>query len=160
VATNLFYWNNLVHDLTYRYGFNDVAGNFQQNNYGRGGLGGDYVRAEAQDNANGTSRNNANFSTPPDGQLPRMQIYVWNQTTPQRDGDGVITMADHGIVVGSLGNVLPSPGARPALTQAGPVPLPTRAPGGLFGTNPIGGSASEDEPAGGDGARAVDLVLT
>lgn len=82
--TNLFYWNNLMHDVWYQYGFDDVSGNFQQNNYGRGGAGGDYVLADAQD---GSGMNNANFATPPDGSSPRMQMYLWNQTTPNRDGD-------------------------------------------------------------------------
>src|SRR5690606_16977617 len=61
--TNLFYWNNIIHDLSYLYGFTEVAGNFQANNQGRGGLGSDYVIADAQD-AGGTG--NANFATPPD----------------------------------------------------------------------------------------------
>ncbi len=60
-VTNLFYWCNMVHDLTYQYGFNEAAGNFQVNNYGKGGTGGDDVRCEAQD---GSGTNNANFSTP------------------------------------------------------------------------------------------------
>ena len=71
--TNLFYWNNIVHDLTYLYGFDEVAGNFQQDNMTRGGLGNDYVIADAQD-AGGT--NNANFATPVDGSRPRMQMYL------------------------------------------------------------------------------------
>lgn len=74
-VTNLFYWNNIVHDVFYGYGFDEVSGNFQTNNYGRGGLGNDYVRAEAQD---GSGNNNANFGTPSDGNRPRMQMYVWN----------------------------------------------------------------------------------
>ncbi|MEZ4825653.1 MAG: T9SS-dependent M36 family metallopeptidase [Bacteroidia bacterium] len=72
--TNLFYWNNLMHDIWYRYGFDEVSGNFQENNYGRGGKGGDYVRAEAQD---GSGRNNANFATPPDSARARMQMFLW-----------------------------------------------------------------------------------
>jgi hypothetical protein len=76
---NLFVWNNFVHDLTYFYGFDEAAGNFQQNNYGNGGLGSDYVRAEAQAGADAIppTLNNANFSTPPDGSLPRMRMYEW-----------------------------------------------------------------------------------
>lgn len=74
-VTNLFYWNNIIHDVFYGYGFDEVSGNFQVNNYGRGGLGGDDVRAEAQD---GSGTNNANFLTPTDGSRPRMQMYVWN----------------------------------------------------------------------------------
>ena len=61
VATNLFYGCNVIHDITWRYGFDEASGNFQANNYGRGGTAGDYVRCEAAD-GNGT--NNANFSTP------------------------------------------------------------------------------------------------
>jgi PKD repeat protein len=72
--TNLFYWNNLMHDMWYRYGFNEASGNFQENNYGRGGLASDYVNAEAQD---GGGTNNANFATPADGTNPRMQMYLW-----------------------------------------------------------------------------------
>jgi PKD repeat protein len=72
--TNLFYWNNLVHDMWYHYGFDESFGNFQENNYGRGGAGSDYVFAEAQD---GGGTNNANFATPTDGSNPRMQMYLW-----------------------------------------------------------------------------------
>ncbi|CAG8789579.1 16320_t:CDS:2, partial [Acaulospora morrowiae] len=61
--TNLFYWNNMIHDLFYRYGFNEVAGNFQEDNNGKGGKGKDAVIANAQD---GSGLNNANFATPPD----------------------------------------------------------------------------------------------
>jgi hypothetical protein len=73
--TNLFYWNNLMHDITYQYGFDEPAGNFQSNNQGRGGSGNDYVLADAQD---GSGTNNANFSTPADGGSGRMQMYLWN----------------------------------------------------------------------------------
>lgn len=71
---NLFYLNNIIHDVWYRYGFDEASGNFQANNYGRGGIGGDYVRAEAQD---GSGTSNANFATPPEGNRPRMQMYIW-----------------------------------------------------------------------------------
>jgi extracellular elastinolytic metalloproteinase len=33
----------------------------------------------------GSGTNNANFATPPDGQLPRMRMYIWTKSTPQRD---------------------------------------------------------------------------
>jgi extracellular elastinolytic metalloproteinase len=73
-VANLFYWNNIIHDVFYGYGFTEAAGNFQVNNYGRGGAGNDDVRAEAQD---GSGTNNANFFTPTDGNRPRMQMFVW-----------------------------------------------------------------------------------
>jgi hypothetical protein len=43
--TNLFYWVNRAHDLHYLSGFDEAAGNFQTDNYGRGGQGGDPVYA-------------------------------------------------------------------------------------------------------------------
>ena len=95
-VTNLFYWNNIIHDVQYQYGFDEAAGNFQVNNYGRGGAGNDSVRAEAQD---GAGTNNANFSTPADGSPPRMQMFVWTSPNPDRDGD-----LDAGIVVHEYGH--------------------------------------------------------
>ncbi|HEX7151192.1 MAG TPA: M36 family metallopeptidase [Thermoanaerobaculia bacterium] len=83
-VANLFYLNNVIHDKLYRHGFNEAAGNFQANNFGKGGLGNDPVNAEAQD---GGGTNNANFATPTDGSRPRMQMYLWNASTPGRDGD-------------------------------------------------------------------------
>ncbi len=73
--TNLFYWNNIMHDVWYEYGFDEISGNFQANNYGNGGVGGDYVFADGQD---GSGLNNANFSSPPDGSNPRMQMFEWS----------------------------------------------------------------------------------
>ncbi len=79
-VTNLFYANNVIHDIWYHYGFDEPSGNFQLNNYGRGGFGSDEVLADAID---GSGVNNANFSTPPDGNNPRMQMFLWNpQTSP------------------------------------------------------------------------------
>lgn len=81
---NLFYLNNVIHDELHRHGFVEGAGNFQENNFGLGGIGSDGVAAEAQD---GSGTNNANFSTPTDGSNPRMQMFLWTLTNPQRDGD-------------------------------------------------------------------------
>ena len=78
-VTNLFYWNNIIHDVMQNYGFDEVSGNFQQTNYTGLGLGNDYVRAEAQD---GSGRNNANFGTDVDGVRPRMQMFEWRSSAP------------------------------------------------------------------------------
>ncbi|KAJ3411731.1 Fungalysin/Thermolysin Extracellular metalloproteinase 5 [Chytridiales sp. JEL 0842] len=97
-VTNLFYWNNAIHDLFYIYGFNEKAGNFQDDNMDRGGKQGDAVLASAQD---GSGFNNAYFATPPDGGRGRMHMFVWDVETPMRDGDleGGIIMHEyaHGI---------------------------------------------------------------
>ncbi|MEQ8517975.1 MAG: M36 family metallopeptidase [Cytophagales bacterium] len=95
-TTNLFYLNNLMHDIWYYYGFDEASGNFQVNNYGRGGIGGDDVRAEAQD---GGGTNNANFATPSDGNRPRMQMYLWGSGNSARDGD-----FDNGIIAHEYGH--------------------------------------------------------
>ncbi|MFZ1704186.1 MAG: M36 family metallopeptidase, partial [Saprospiraceae bacterium] len=89
-VTNLFYWNNYLHDFAYKYGFDEISGNFQENNYGNGGLGSDYVNAEAQD---GSGTNNANFATPSDGNNPRMQMFIGTNPTPDIDGD-----LDNGVI--------------------------------------------------------------
>jgi hypothetical protein len=47
-----------MHDQLYDLGFTEEAGNFQNDNFGRGGLGNDAVQADAQD---GSGVNNANF---------------------------------------------------------------------------------------------------
>ena len=77
--TNLFYTNNMMHDIWYNHGFDEVSGNFQANNYGNGGLEGDFVFADAQD---GSGVNNATFGTPDDGQNPRMTMFLWNPSGP------------------------------------------------------------------------------
>lgn len=76
-VTNLFYMNNILHDFSYLYGFTEAAGNFQTNNYGNGGAAGDEVRAFAQANADNGTTNNASFGTPPDGNNPSMNMFVW-----------------------------------------------------------------------------------
>jgi len=75
-TTNAFYMVNIVHDIYYKYGFDEASGNFQENNFGNGGFGGDAVNADVQD---GSGTNNANFSTPTDGGNGRMQMFLWNQ---------------------------------------------------------------------------------
>jgi hypothetical protein len=83
-VTSLFYWVNFAHDRFYQLGFTEASGNFQNNNFGRGGLGNDAIQADAQD---GSGTNNANFSTPLDGSPGRVQMYVFTGPTPDRDGD-------------------------------------------------------------------------
>jgi Zn-dependent metalloprotease len=104
-VTNLFYYNNIMHDFSYNLGFTESARNFQVNNFGRGGTGNDSVQAEAQD---GSGTNNANFATPPDGSRPRMQQFLFTAPTPDRDssvdGDVVFHEYGHGISNRLIGN--------------------------------------------------------
>mgnify|MGYP000994546173 CR=1 FL=1 len=102
---NLFYLNNVIHDVLYRHGFDEAAGNFQVNNFGKGGTGNDPVNAEAQD---GSGTDNANFSTPADGSSPRMQMYLWTGAQP----DSVVTVgaSSYGAYASSFGGTLTTTG--------------------------------------------------
>lgn len=80
--TQLYYTSNVFHDLLHTLGFNERAGNFEINNNGAGGRGGDFIYLNTQD---GSGFNNAGFDTPPDGTPGRMKMYIWDKTTPVRD---------------------------------------------------------------------------
>ncbi|THH28588.1 hypothetical protein EUX98_g5592 [Antrodiella citrinella] len=81
--TNAFYVVNTIHDVSYKYGFTEAAFNFQTNNFGKGGKGNDHVTISVQD-ASGID--NANFATPADGQSGSMRMFLWDFTSPERDG--------------------------------------------------------------------------
>lgn len=82
-ATQLFYIANMVHDLFYRYGFDELSGNFQQHNFKRGGCDNDAVIINAQDSSD---YDGAFFTTTPDGKSPRCVIHLWKKAMPFRDG--------------------------------------------------------------------------
>ncbi|MBP7415153.1 MAG: M36 family metallopeptidase [Pyrinomonadaceae bacterium] len=90
----MFYVMNRYHDTLYRLGFTEAARNFQNDNFGRGGLGADRVSAEGQDSA---STNNANFGTPADGGRGQMQMFLWTGPTPDYDGtaDAEVIIHEH-----------------------------------------------------------------
>jgi len=86
-VANAFFLVNDFHDRTYKLGFTESAGNFQTNNFGKGGKQNDEVQVDSQD---GSGINNANFATPPDGQKPRMQMFLFNIVSGnalRQDGD-------------------------------------------------------------------------
>ncbi len=80
-TTNLFYVSNMMHDVLYNYGFDEASGNFQKNNFGKGGSQNDEVIALAQTRFNEGVLNNAQFGTLPDGYMPRMSMYLWDAPT-------------------------------------------------------------------------------
>lgn len=120
---NLFFLNNVIHDRLYRHGFNEVAGNFQSNNFGKGGAGNDPVNAEAQD---GGGTDNANFATPTDGSRPRMQMYLWTGTG-----------ATHEVVVGPGSYAAMGASFGPALSTSG-------LSGALVAATDSGGASTTD----------------
>jgi len=87
-AVQNFYFINNYHDHLLRapIGFTEAAGNFQEVNHTGKGKGGDPVQDQPLDGANvdhglpdGQHIDNANFATPPDGQAPTMQMYLFHQ---------------------------------------------------------------------------------
>ncbi len=85
---NAFYWVNATHDILYQYGFDEASGNFQFNNYGRGGVADDAVQVDVQD----PTFFGPNMFTPAEGFTffgpPRLEMTDNSQfanTSPVRD---------------------------------------------------------------------------
>jgi hypothetical protein len=78
---SLFYFNNIVHDYLYSLGFTEALFNMQQDNFGKGGAGRDGIIAQVQD---GSGTNNANMSPQPEGTHPRMQMYLFTESSFRR----------------------------------------------------------------------------
>ena len=72
--TALFFALNFAHDFFYDLGFDEAAGNFQVDNFGRGGLGGDPVAGVAR----AAGRNNATFQLAPDGTSPIISMFLFD----------------------------------------------------------------------------------
>ncbi len=99
-VAELFYVNNIIHDVMFQYGFDSPAGNFQENIYGASdGLGGDSVNARAQISV--LNQCNAFFGTPSDGSSPTMSMYICDRNGDGNQVDGVF---DHGVVIHEYGH--------------------------------------------------------
>lgn len=79
-VVQLFYNINFMHDYTYNFGFDEFF-NFQVKNYSGIGLGNDQVNALSQFDANTLANiNNADFSTPSDGNNGRVRMFLWDNS--------------------------------------------------------------------------------
>lgn len=103
VVTQAFYYTNRMHDFLYGLGFDEASGNFQEDNLGNGGAGGDRVQVYVDYDADGDSACNANFGTPEDGQNPTMRLFVGRDSCGQfnthrgMNGDTVAHEYSHGL---------------------------------------------------------------
>ncbi|KAH6583582.1 hypothetical protein BASA61_007940 [Batrachochytrium salamandrivorans] len=88
---------NMVHDVFYAYGFNERAGNFQWDNFNRGGIGEDPVIINIQDSRRA---DDASFYTPPDGQPGVLNLHIYTATEPNRDPALDNTMLTHELTHG------------------------------------------------------------
>ncbi|KAH9271146.1 hypothetical protein BASA83_006690 [Batrachochytrium salamandrivorans] len=97
-AVNAFYVTNMVHDVFYAYGFNEPAGNFQRDNFGRGGIAGDPVTINLQDSK---TENYVSFDTLPDGRSGVLNLHIFTTTNPNRDpaldNNAIIHELTHGL---------------------------------------------------------------
>lgn len=82
---------NVVHDIYYQFGFTESAGNFQNDNFGKGGQGNDSVLILNQ----APGSNNSKFFTPTDGQRGVMSMYTFTKSSPSRDGSMDNTVLIH-----------------------------------------------------------------
>lgn len=124
-VVNAFYTVNRMHDILYHYGFDEAAGNFQMDNYGRGGGGGctlnplgdlDAVAVDVQD---GAARNNATFQTPPDGMPARLQLHVFTDGSSRLDITSAATSVGSYIAAeAGFGRLLPEQGISAPIVQA------------------------------------------
>ncbi|EUC62782.1 extracellular metalloproteinase MEP [Rhizoctonia solani AG-3 Rhs1AP] len=89
---NVFYIANMVHDLTYRYGFTEKTWNYQQDNRGLGGLGNDRVEIEVQSHLPGL------ITVPADGRSAKIYLGAWSQGDGAFQNDVTVHELMHGIV--------------------------------------------------------------
>ena len=93
---NIFYYNGVMHDYFYLLGFTEAAGNFQEDNFGRGGAASDRVDARSHP---GAVWGTANMSTPVDGSNPTMNMGLVVSTNRHTafDSDVVYHEFMHGV---------------------------------------------------------------
>ena len=101
INTNLFYWVNVAHDQHYLSGFDEVSGNFQRDNLGKGGVGGDPVYAYTHFGAQAMQRaenTNAFFATrgDQDGALVMLAMFIGSSGPGGYLTDGAL---DSGVIV-------------------------------------------------------------
>lgn len=92
-VTNLFFWSNRFHDRLYEAGFTEAAGNFQNNNFGRGGLEHDPLIVEAHK----SGFSSPSISTPPDGTSPKLRTGEGTTGDMGLDQEVVLHELAHGV---------------------------------------------------------------
>jgi extracellular elastinolytic metalloproteinase len=105
-ATNLFYHHNRIHDEYYDLGFTETAGNFQMNNFDKGGSGEDAILGLVHAGAASggaptyTGRDNAYMLTLPDGIPSWSGMFLWEPINdafegPFSDGNFDMSVIQH-----------------------------------------------------------------
>jgi extracellular elastinolytic metalloproteinase len=102
---NIFYYNCYMHDFFYLLGFREADGNFQQDNFGRGGRTADPVDARAH---SGPVFGTANMATPMDGSRPTMNMGLVTSTNRHTAFDSSVVFHEfmHGVTNRLVGGPL------------------------------------------------------
>ncbi|KAF8261950.1 Fungalysin metallopeptidase-domain-containing protein [Lactarius quietus] len=101
-TVNAFYVVNMFHDFSYLYGFTETTFNFQTNNLDKGGQGFDRILVDVHEPSTGVTdfSNGADFAIYPDGQSPKMLLYIMAGFSPKRDSalqnDVLVHECQHG----------------------------------------------------------------
>ncbi|EIW74726.1 hypothetical protein CONPUDRAFT_170062 [Coniophora puteana RWD-64-598 SS2] len=110
-ATQAFYTANMVHDLFYRYGFDEVAGNFQQWNFQVGledkGIDNDPVILGVQ---KGDAYNWGFMNAPEDGLPGRCEVSIFDMSDPYRDSAMSAGLVIHELTHGLTSRLAGGPG--------------------------------------------------
>ena len=91
-VVNIFYYCNYMHDFLYVLGFREADGNFQKDDFGRGGLPGDRVDARSYP---GAVQGTANMSTPADGRTPIMRMGLVTSTNRHTAMDSTVVFHEY-----------------------------------------------------------------
>jgi extracellular elastinolytic metalloproteinase len=93
---NIFYYCCVMHDYFYLFGFREADGNFQADNFGRGGIGSDSVDARA---FAGPVKGTASMSTPAEGSGPTMNMGLVTSTNRHTALDSSVVFHEftHGV---------------------------------------------------------------
>lgn len=102
---NIFYYNCFMHDYFYLLGFREEDGNFQHDNFGRGGVASDRVDARAH---SGAVFGTANMATPVDGGSPVMNMGLLTSTNRHTAFDASVVFHEfmHGVTNRLVGGPL------------------------------------------------------
>jgi extracellular elastinolytic metalloproteinase len=98
---NIFFFNCVLHDFFYLLGFTEREGNFQKDNYGRGGTGNDRVDARAY---RGAVSGTASMDTPAQGSpIMRMGLVTSTNRHTALDSSVVFHEYMHGVTTRLVG---------------------------------------------------------
>jgi extracellular elastinolytic metalloproteinase len=126
-AANLLAMHNRMHNFSYHLGFTESAFNLQADNFGNGGLANDPEHGNVQSGARVTTaliRDNANQATPPDGQAPTTNMFLWQSIAgsfyaPCVDGDYDMSVIGHEYTHAISNRMVAGPDGRLTGFQAG-----------------------------------------